>query len=453
MRRGLLAAVACVVTLLVYAAPASAGGWLPHPTDATWTYQWTDSVYAPKATIEKVTVADGADAKAFKLKWSTDGMESPSAITSNGTVSFQETTAGLINTDWTSNPPPPEFPVLCARLLQCANSLTSAFYLVIWGSNLSTVFAEPLLRGTTWASSGGAAGDVATTSTYQGVEQITVPAFKDTVVAAKVRSEITQAGALGDPYGSGVRTVWWVYGVGPVKIEFQHAGGADAPITTAELQSTSLTPQMAPSDLNYFPLVKGEKHTYSYTNTKHLTKPSVQTFTTDEVANGAARFGLKVDKFPIRVVGSYGFSLRLDGLNLLYGQTKAATVAKFPPLGPRALPKDQRRNFFTVYDLMTYGLNPLLPAYPKAGDTWAAKNPSREYSIFGVTGSSRVVGIQTVKVPAGKFQALVVASSLTQDGFPYGSGTRTLWFVPDKGLVKLVFRHRDGSVSTAELVK
>ena len=37
-------------------------------------------------------------------------------------------------------------------------------------------------------------------------------------MAAKIRTDITQAGAIGDPYGSGVRTVWWVYGVGPVKI-------------------------------------------------------------------------------------------------------------------------------------------------------------------------------------------------------------------------------------------
>ena len=44
-------------------------------------------------------------------------------------------------------------------------------------------------------------------------------------------------------------------------------------------------------------------------------------------------------------------------------------------------------------------------------------------------------------------------STLTQKGFRYGSGTRTSWFAPGKGLVKLVFRHRDGSVSTVERLK
>ena len=58
-----------------------------------------------------------------------------------------------------------------------------------------------------------------------------------------------------------------------------------------------------------------------------------------------------------------------------------------------------------------------------------------------------------MKVPAGTFQALVVRSTLKQTGFPFGSGTRTSWFAPNRGLVKLCFQHGDGSVSTVELVK
>ena len=54
---------------------------------------------------------------------------------------------------------------------------------------------------------------------------------------------------------------------------------------------------------------------------------------------------------------------------------------------------------------------------------------------------------------AGTYKALVVSSTLKQAGFPFGSGTRTMWFAPGKGLVKLVFRHADGSVSLVELLK
>ena len=61
--------------------------------------------------------------------------------------------------------------------------------------------------------------------------------------------------------------------------------------------------------------------------------------------------------------------------------------------------------------------------------------------------------MQPVTVPAGHFQALAVRSVLKQPGFPFGSGTRTCWFAPASGLVKLVFQHGDGSVSTVTLLR
>jgi hypothetical protein len=42
---------------------------------------------------------------------------------------------------------------------------------------------------------------------------------------------------------------------------------------------------------------------------------------------------------------------------------------------------------------------------------------------------------------------------LTQRGIPFGSGRRTMWFAPDRGLVKLTFAHRDGSTSVVELIR
>ena len=89
-------------------------------------------------------------------------------------------------------------------------------YLLIWGTRSPTL-AEPLLRGTRWNSLGGAGNDVASANRYVGRERVVVPAFPQGVTAARVESDITQAGALGDPFGSGVRTVWWVRGVGPVQ--------------------------------------------------------------------------------------------------------------------------------------------------------------------------------------------------------------------------------------------
>src|SRR5205823_6367868 len=156
--------------------------------------------------------------------------EAPNSV---GTVSFQETNAGLANTDWSSNAPPADFPILCASASQCGNSLARTYYNVIWGSR-TPLLAEPLLQGSTWSSTGGGGNDVVSTNRYLGTEEVTVPAFDKPVLASKVLSDITQSGgALGDPYGSGVRTIWWVWGVGPVKILFEHAGDSKAPVTTS----------------------------------------------------------------------------------------------------------------------------------------------------------------------------------------------------------------------------
>jgi hypothetical protein len=46
-----------------------------------------------------------------------------------------------------------------------------------------------------------------------------------------------------------------------------------------------------------------------------------------------------------------------------------------------------------------------------------------------------------------------VRSVLSQKGHPFGSGVRTMWFAPGRGLVKLVFKHRDGSTSVVQLIK
>jgi hypothetical protein len=445
--------VTALVFALVGASPALADDWLPHNADASWTYQWTDSAYNTTPTNEKVTVKSTAG-NAFTLGWTTvDQGNSSDSASSTGTVSLQDSGSGLsvVSPFWSSDAPPPQFPVLCATVGSCPNSLASTYYNVIWGS-ITPVLAEPLLKGTTWSGQGGDA-TVSSTSTYVGPEAVTVPAFPDAVLAAKVRTDVAQAGALGDPYGSGIKTIWWVYGVGPVKIVFQHAGGSGAPVTTFALQSTNLTPKPLPSDVNWFPMQKGLKGTFSWTNAKHLAKPEVEKYVVDQVSNGSSRATVNCISGPIRCAGLYFFTQRTDGLTNITAIVKAASLAKFPPLGPKALPPGKRRHFFTPFDLMTFGINPLIGPYAKAGDSWTVDPNGRDFAVFGATGKSTVLGVQKVKVPAGTFGALAVRTTLKQPGFPFGSGTRTSWFAPNRGLVKLVFKHGDGSTSVVELTK
>src|SRR5436190_8273073 len=131
-------ALGAVLVALAGAGAARAGDWLPHPADATWTYSWSDTQYVPKPLKEKVTVGDQKGAS-FTLHWTTVGLDNPSdAMTTTGDVQFQETPAGLINTNWSSTPPPPDLPVLCPTL-SCNNTLSSTWYYLIWGGRSPVV--------------------------------------------------------------------------------------------------------------------------------------------------------------------------------------------------------------------------------------------------------------------------------------------------------------------------
>ena len=420
--------------------------WLPRSDGARWVYQLTNSDYAPTARREQYTIQSRAGT-AFRLRWQ-ELDAGPYDAPNTGTMDFRQTDAGLVNLNYQSSQPPPQFPVLCASAAECGNSLSSTMYLLIWGTRSPTL-AEPLLRGTRWNSLGGAANDVASASRYIGRERIVVPAFPEGILAAKVESDVTQAGALGDPFGSGVRTVWWVRGVGPVRILFRHAGGETS---DSVLTETSLTPRALPSDRNLLPLNRGDTMSYRWRNSRHMKAWSRQRFEVAQVVNNSSRVDVKHISGPINVAGSYTFATRLGGVTHLSGFTRAATRVKFPPLGPRSLPSDQRRRFFTPFDLMVFGFSPVIPVYPRKGQTWRSSPDDRDWSVFGVAGRSKVVGRRTVRTPAGRFKATVVTTTMRQKGYRFGSGTRTMWFAPDEGLVKLRFRHRDGSVSTVERI-
>ena len=359
-----------------------------------------------------------------------------------------------MNTDWTILCQPSGSPTLCTTPSGCANSLSGAMFNVIWGDRAPVAY-EPFLKGRTWTGTGGAANDVSSTSTYLGQQVVKVPAFPGGVLAAVIRTQITQLYAIDSDYGTGTRTTWWVDGVGPVKVVFDHAGGQTDPygqsaVSTVVLTSTNLVAGHPPPDANYFPLEQGAQ-TYEWTNKKHLPQPEIETIAVAPLAQNSTVYSdeavatVKSVSGPMRAIGEYVFKLGLNGLTNLLGNSQASTLVKFPSLA-------HHRYFFTPLDLLTYGFNPILPAYGQSAAHWKSGNPS-DFSVFGVTGTSVVIGVRPVRVPAGSFQALVVRSVLTQRGHPFGSGIRTAWFAPGRGLVKLVFAHRDGSTSVIELLK
>jgi hypothetical protein len=365
-------------------------------------------------------------------------------------MDFRTTDVGLVNLNYQSTPAPRQFPLLCTSSTQCGNSLAGTLFLSIWGTR-SPVVAEPLVKGTTWTSTGGAANDVAATNRYLGHERISVPAFPGGVDTAKIESVVSQVGALGDPFGSGVRTVWWAYGVGPVRIMFEHTGGESS---FSQLEATTLKPLALPSDLNLMPLKVGTAARFRWRNDRHMPRWSRQRFEVVGLVNNSARVNVTDLSGPIDVAGSYTFTSRLGGLtNLSTVFRRATTTQRLPILGPKNGPEGRRR-FVTPYDLMTYGFGPVLPAYAVRGQTWRSATESRDFRVNGVSGVSTVLKNKTVHTPAGRFRnTTVVRTKLRQSGHRFGSGSRTSYFAPDIGLVKLTFRHLDGSTSTVERTK
>lgn len=444
-----------VVAGAVCVPAAAADDFLPHPPGAQWTYYWTDSKYNPNGTTESVSVDTKDPATCgWQLQWAGDiqvpvgsgsGPGSPVIDQpDNGTVCFQDQSYGLVNTNWSGSSPPINEPPLCPSTTasgSCPNSLGSVMYNVIWGARSPTL-SEPLLQGTSWNSTGGGDGSVTSTNTYLGQQTVTVPAFPNGVTASVVRSTIALAGTPGDDYGSGIRTIWWVYGVGPVKLTFAHVDGSVTDIAMTATNQAALPPR---SDVAYFPFKSGISGTYQWTNRRYLKRPEVEKVSVAAAVGQTARVTVKSVSGPLRTAGDYLFAMSLNGMRNTFSSTAAVSLAKFPKLG-------HGRHFFTPVDFMIYGFNPVLPSYAVPGTTWFSGN-ARDASMYGVAGATKVIGVRSVTVPAGRFDALEVQSVLAQKGYKFGSGLRTMWFAPGRGLVKLVFRHRDGSVSTIQLLK
>ncbi len=430
------------------AGTASADAWFPHPSGATWTYTWSDTAYNTSGTVESVTVAsqNAPNGCGWQLAWSGNtqvalqGGGPTISQPDKGTICFQDQPNGLQNTDWSASAPPLNEPSLCVNPSSCADSLGAGLFNVIWGTR-DPVIEEPLLRGTIWSATGGGGGNVTSVNQYLGLQVVKVPAFPHGVLAAAVRSQVAIAGVPGDSYGSGIRTTWWAYGVGPVRAVFDHLDGS---VTTVTLDATDLKPAAPPPDTDYFPLVQGRAETYRWTNDRHMRTPEVETATVSAAVASAAKFVVRSVSGPIRARGQYVFSRSLDGLVSTSGASSAATLLRFPRLG-------HGRHFFNPFDLMVYGFGPVLPAYAVTGTVWHSN--AAYIQTYGVTGTTRIVGLRTVRVPAGRFLALVVRSVLTQRGYPYGSGVRTMWFAPGRGLIKLTFAHRDGSTDTVVLIR
>ena len=191
---------------------------------------------------------------------------------------------------------------------------------MFWGTR-SPVLAEPLVQGARWSAVGGADNDVASVNRYLGQRagrRARVPGGRRD---GAVESDVTHAGALGDPFGSGLRTVWWAYGIGPVKIVFQHSGGETS---LSELQSTNARPAPAAARRQRAAVHRGQRATFRWRNNRHMRRWSRQRFKVAGVLNNTARVDVRLGHGPLDVSGSYVFASRLSGVRNLVSPSRAS---------------------------------------------------------------------------------------------------------------------------------
>ena len=186
----------------------------------------------------------------------------------------------------------------------------------------------------------------------------------------------------------------------------------------------------APCDNTYVPVKAGA--TWTYKNTNNVTKTLLQVATITDVGDRSFTEKLSMGN---STTWTETWSCVDGGLLQLQNNGGPAGAA----LGPNG-----KATFTTTSNT---GLT--LPTDPHAGDTWSQVT---EGVIKGggltltqkTTFSSRAVGMESVTVPAGTFQALRIdgqsKSDVTnQDGSKMQFlGTTSVWVVAGKGLVKSV---------------
>ena len=88
--------------------------WLPRSDGATWDWAWSDSDYSPKATADERYTVAGAQRDGVPAELEARPTPATATTPATGNMDFKQTDAGLVNVNYQSTPPPPQFPILCA---------------------------------------------------------------------------------------------------------------------------------------------------------------------------------------------------------------------------------------------------------------------------------------------------------------------------------------------------
>ena len=190
---------------------------------------------------------------------------------------------------------------------------------------------------------------------------------------------------------------------------------------------------LAPVASRYFPLEAGRVYMYRWSNSVYHPDALVETLT-------VSRQGVfySFDARHAEAEGEFRIEKRTDSLWWGSWGTRGRTPYPIP-----------------LYMILSYTIRPtnflVEPLTP--GHSWQGVDNygfDEDHPAYTSVSTVEADG-DTVTVPASTYENCLRVRTDYDSEHSYRAGSRVMWFARDVGLVKLVFNHRDGSVTTAEL--
>jgi hypothetical protein len=180
----------------------------------------------------------------------------------------------------------------------------------------------------------------------------------------------------------------------------------------------------------YFPLQIGNHWVYSWTNDVYAPSPIVETMVVTEQVGSVYtlhNYYSQADSW---------FKISTDsGYRWIAWHTRGQN--------PFPLPLIHVPDYLRVPSRM-------LSASFEVGDNWSGTGSHAGVVCTGTT--TVVTSTATIVADGYTYTSCLQIHTVVTGPHPFGAGTRDAWFAPDVGLVKLVYDHDDGSVTTAELL-
>ncbi len=181
---------------------------------------------------------------------------------------------------------------------------------------------------------------------------------------------------------------------------------------------------------SYFPLQVRNQWVYSWTNNVYAISPISETVVVTEAVSSEYKLHAYNDK---GADGQFTTSTATDYLWTWYG-----TMG----WNPFPLPLHMVLMYLQVPPKM-------FPASFQDGDNWTGTGIIAGTVYTGTT--TVITSAATVSAGGRTYNNALQIHTVITGPHPFGAGTRDTWFAPNVGLVRLVYNHNDGSVTTIEL--